>query len=350
MMNKVLKTVAFLAVPALLAACAQEKTTSTGENAREYLELIMSKEYPDLEPDEWGIYIINDIPGNGKEWDKDIPYSNLRSTIRSIDGTIVSSTEAEIAKQLDETSYKEYNYYGPKYEKTVSGSGNAGLEYMLEGMRTGGSRTAVIPAWLLTTSRYSTLQEYINACSSSTHMIYEITLDGQCEDILQQEILDLRAYVTAHFGESQESTTYKADQDGGTFYFVSDSSSFKAEDRRASDATLSLIYTGRRLDGQAFDTNSQSVALKEGIFEKDRTYEKATIVFSSSYSSISMNGSSSLVEGFKAGLSKMGWAGQKATVLFVSDYGYSSTGSGDRIPPYAPLIFELELLEEEADD
>ena len=75
----------------------------------------------------------------------------------------------------------------------------------------------------------------------------------------------------------------------------------------------------------------------------EKEYEKSTIKFSSSYSSISKDGSSSLVEGFKAGLHKMHWAGQKATVLFVSDLGYSAKGNGDRIPPYAPLIFELEL-------
>ena len=58
-----------------------------------------------------------------------------------------------------------------------------------------------------------------------------------------------------------------------------------------------------------------------------------------------MDGSSSLIDGFKQGLYKMHWAGQKATVLFVSDLGYSSTGSGVLIPPYAPILFELELSE-----
>ena len=69
--------------------------------------------------------------------------------------------------------------------------------------------------------------------------------------------------------------------------------------------------------------------------------------FSNEYSSISMDGTSSLIEGFKAGLYKMHWAGQKAIVLFVSDLGYSSTGSGSVIPPYSPLIFELELKKDE---
>lgn len=338
---------ASLAVTVLFAGCAQENTTSTGEQAQEYLELVMSTEYPGLQPDKWGIYIISDTPGTGMEWSADAAFSKLSSTIRSIDGTILSSTEADIAKQLDENSYKPYNYYGPRYQNTSEGTGYAGLEYLLEGMRVGGSRTAVIPAWLLTTSRFNTKKEYLDACSSSLHMIYEITFEGQCQDISVQEITELREYVTAHYGESQESTTYKSGQAGGTFYFVSDTTSFKEEDKRADDASLELTYTGRRLDGQAFDTNSQEVALKEGLFVKEKTYETSTVKFSKDYSSITMDGTSSLIEGFKAGLHKMHWAGQKATVLFVSDLGYAATGSGSVIPPYSPLIFELELKKDE---
>lgn len=344
-MNKFLKVLAFLAVPALFAGCAQEKTSSTGEEAQEYLDLYMATEYPGLQPDKWGIYIIQETPGTGIEWSADYPYSYFRSTVRYLDGTIISSTEASIAQQLDETSYKTYNYYGPRYQNTTEGNGTAGLQYLLEGMRMGGTRKAVMPSWLLVTSRYDTKEEYINACTSSSHMIYEITLEGQCKDIAQHEIDELRAYVTAHYGESQKSFEYLSDQAEGSFYFVSDSTGFKEEDKRADDATLYLTYTGRRLDGQAFDTNDQATALKEGLFVPEKTYEKSAIKFSGTYSSITMDGSSSLIDGFKQGLYKMHWAGQKATVLFVSDLGYSSTGSGVLIPPYAPILFELELSE-----
>lgn len=346
-MNKFLKVLASLAVPALIAGCAQEKTSSTGEDAREYLDLYMATAYPGVQPDKWGIYILQDTPGTGMEWSSDYPYSYLSSTLRSLDGTITSSTEAAIAQQLDENSYKTYNYYGPRYQNTAEGTGAAGLEYLLEGMRIGGTRKAIIPSWLITTSRYDSKEKYIEACSSSTHMIYEITLEGQCKDIAQHEIDELRAYVTAHYGESQKSFEFLSGQAEGTFYFVSDTTGFKEEDKRADDATLYLTYTGRRLDGQAFDTNDQAVALKDGLFVPETEYTRSTIKFSATYTSITMDGTSSLIDGFRKGLHKMHWAGQKATVLFVSDLGYSSTGSGERIPPYSPLIFELELFEKQ---
>ena len=74
-------------------ACSAE----TGEQAREYLELLMSTEYPDIQPDKWGIYILKDTPGTGVEWTPEAVYSKLRSTVRSIDGTVLTSTEADIA-------------------------------------------------------------------------------------------------------------------------------------------------------------------------------------------------------------------------------------------------------------
>lgn len=345
-MNKFITITVLAAATALIAGCAQEKTISTGEQAQEYLGLLMSKEYPDIQPDQWGIYILEDVPGTGSEWTSDMPYSNLRSTIRSIDGTILSTTEASVTQQLDQDSYKPYNYYGPRYQYTPEGTGYAGLEYLLGGMKIGGRRKAVIPAWLITTSRYGSKKEYIDACTISTHLIYDIILDGQCADVQQNEIDILRDYVTAKYGADQLSCTYKSDQKERTFYFISDTTAFNAEDKRADDASLTLKYTGRRLDGQAFDTNDLAMAMKEGLYVKEKTYENATIQFSSDYSSISMDGSSSLVDGFKGGLYKMHWVGQKATVLFVSDLGYSSSGSGDRIPPYASLIFELELVGE----
>lgn len=348
-MNKAVRILVPLAVVAAVAGCAKEQTLSTGQKAKEYLELFVSKNYPQAQANQWGMYILEDVEGTGDAWTSDLAYSNLSGTIRSIDGTIVSSTEADIAKQLDQDSYKDYNYYGPKYQNTSSGSGYAGLEYMLQGMKIGGKRTAILPSWLLTSSRFNTLQEYLDDCSSSTHLIYSITLEGQCADVSAQEIAILRQYVTDHYGADQKSCTFTDDQTEGTFYFVSDTTNtalFNDDNRRASDAELYLTYEGRRLDGTTFDTNNKYIALEKGLFDPARTYSKSKIKFSSTYSSITMDSSSSLIDGFKAGLHKMHWSGQTAIVLFVSAYGYSSSGSGDVIPPYAPLEFILTLSDE----
>ena len=38
--------------------------------------------------------------------------------------------------------------------------------------------------------------------------------------------------------------------------------------------------------------------------------------------------------------------GQKAVAIFTSKHGYSYSGSGNAIPGYATLIFELEIVNE----
>ena len=78
----------------------------------------------------------------------------------------------------------------------------------------------------------------------------------------------------------------------------------------------------------------------------DEAYEPVTITFSDNWDSIAMNGNSTtLIDGFQGGLSLMKWSKQKATIIFISALGYTSSGSGNIIPPYAPLIFDLELLD-----
>ncbi len=82
--------------------------------------------------------------------------------------------------------------------------------------------------------------------------------------------------------------------------------------------TVTLNYTGKLMDGTQFDSN---VA---GTFQV-RIGEKQ------------------LVTGFENGLSTLR-AGEKATIIFPSALGYSTIGSGARVPPYSPLAFEVQIL------
>ncbi|MER0440158.1 FKBP-type peptidyl-prolyl cis-trans isomerase [Emticicia sp. W12TSBA100-4] len=80
--------------------------------------------------------------------------------------------------------------------------------------------------------------------------------------------------------------------------------------------TTSVKYTGYLAStGKQFDTGQISVSL----------------------------GSGSVVKGFEEGLLKMK-VGEKATIVFPSSLGYGTTGSGTAIPPYSPLIFNVEIV------
>lgn len=338
------KTVRILLLPLVLllsGACAKDNSLSTGEKARLQLADWISLYLDDAQPQSSGIYLLEDTPGNGKAWSADSAYTYAEVTIRALDGSVSSTTEEHWARQLG--TYASGNYYGPHFMQTGEGISYAGVDAMLTGMKAGGSRSAIIPAWLLTSSRYSTQQEYINACSSSSHALYTIRLAGQSNDLVRTEADSLRSYVTRHYGADKLSTTYTSDDPDGSFYFISDSTAFVGTPYVTRDTTLTLNYTGRLLNGQVFDTTDERTAKDAGIYDSGKTYEPVSIYLSSTYSSITMDGSS-VIGGFQGGLHLMRWKGQKAHVLFSSAHGYSSTGSGNTIPSYSPLLFELELV------
>ena len=329
----------------MAAACAQGTTDSTGQAASEYLSLWMEKYHPGITATD-GIYILEDTPGSGDLFDSENDYVYASSTIRSLSGAISSSTEESIAKQLG--TYVLGNYYGPKYQMVGEGYSYAGVDALLKGMRIGGTRTAVIPAWLLTTARYGTVQEYLDACSKSTSLIYTVTLKGQTDDIDQHEQDSLSRYVQRVYGDI-EPTLYITEEDEemeGIFYFLSDTAPFEGKAEFPRDTTLHLDYTGRLLNGQIFDTTDEIVAKDAGIYKESKTYDPVSITFAEKYTDIKMGDSSSMVNGFKGGLSLLRWVGQKAIILFTSPQGYGADGNGNVIPAYSPLIFELEIVED----
>lgn len=327
-----------------LMGCAVENTPSSGEVAREYLSLWMDKYHPGIAPNADGLYILQDTPGTGDLWDAAKAYSYLEVTVRNLNGVISSTTDSTLSKQLG--TYTKGNYYGPRFQATGEGSSYAGFDALLTGMRVGGTREAVVPAWMLTTSRYDTQKKYMDEATTSASLIYGVTLRGQTDDITEVEKDSLARYVLRKYG-SVNPSTYKSDTEpDGTFYFISDTSAFVNSDiqPRGKNDEGTINYTGRLLNGQVFDTTLEKVAKDAGLYNGDKTYTTADITFASDWSSIVMGTSTSLIDGFKGGLYKMRYPGQKAIVIFTSDQGYSTTGSGSTIPAWSPLEFELELV------
>lgn len=341
------KKVLFLTLLCLIAgACAEKTDTSTGQEAKEYLDLYMKAIYPDVQKNADGIYILEDTPGTGEAWDKGSAYILADVTIRALGGgSVTTTTDRALAQQLG--TYVEGNYYGPKWMTTGDGLSYAGIDAMLSGMRIGGTRKAVIPAWMLNTSRLSSEEEYLAACTSTTHLEYTIGLKGQTGDMDKLEKEQLEAYVKTHYGADIAPVSFVKDETpDGKFYFISDVSAFEdAQEIKAGDP-FKINYTGKLLNGQVFDTTLKNIAKEAGLYQEGNGYAAADAVQAASYDNVTMSGSSSLINGFKGGLFLLKYKGQKATVLFTSTHGYGSSGKGASIPGFASLIFELEVVAE----
>jgi peptidylprolyl isomerase len=86
---------------------------------------------------------------------------------------------------------------------------------------------------------------------------------------------------------------------------------------------VKVHYTGKLLDGTKFDSS----------LDRGQPFEFTL-------------GRKQVIEGWDAGIALMNEGG-KATLIIPSKLAYGERGAGDVIPPFATLIFEVELIETE---
>lgn len=100
--------------------------------------------------------------------------------------------------------------------------------------------------------------------------------------------------------------------------------------------TVVVNYTGSlAATGKVFDTNNADEAKKHNIFNAMRPYEPLRISI----------GRDPVIQAWTEGIQLLN-KGTKATFIVPSSIGYGDRGDGrGTIPPYAPLVFEIELVD-----
>ena len=198
-------------VLALAGGCAKESTVSLNGDNKMYLDAWLSVHHPDVSPTGLGIYIIDDQPGTGAAVADGDLYYFIRYTGRDLDGKIGSTSEEKVAQQVG--TYSKGNYYGPSIVLNSTLATQAGVLEMIKGMKTGGTRTAVIPGWLNVVldqkdnvDDYKTAEAYYNNKSGS-NAVYTITLTDKTNDIHKWEVDSLERY-TARVMNDVDSTFY----------------------------------------------------------------------------------------------------------------------------------------------
>ncbi len=362
-MNKIpiILTAAITAV--LCGSCAKTAESGIYDDETRYLKAWLKADHSDIGleitrnpetgmPDTLGrgVYLLSEKVGTEDAVAEKGDYVTLSYIVSDMNGTISSSTEKETAVKLG--TYDKTYFYGPKIVSLSGGSNYAGVIDAVAGMKVGGERTVLIPKWLMSTQDYSTEDEYLANSSSSSNAVYKLRLTGIIEDIEQYQIDAIEDYLKANvvgklkldngeFATMPDTTKTIGACKGFYFIPVTDTAGHVTF---PSDTTVTINYTGRRLDGQAFDTTVENTAKDNGIYSSSTTYETKSITWGEDYSSLTMS-SSSLISGFSKTLWQMN-AG-KGIGIFWSDLGYGSSGSGNLIPGYAPLIFEIEIISEE---
>ncbi|HWK98475.1 MAG TPA: FKBP-type peptidyl-prolyl cis-trans isomerase [Parapedobacter sp.] len=100
--------------------------------------------------------------------------------------------------------------------------------------------------------------------------------------------------------------------------------------------TVQVNYTGALVaTGDVFDTSVKTVAEEHNIFNAMRPYEPAKFAI----------GVRQVIPGWDEGLLLLP-KGSKAKLIIPSELGYGERGDGRGvIPPFAPLVFDIELID-----
>jgi FKBP-type peptidyl-prolyl cis-trans isomerase len=106
------------------------------------------------------------------------------------------------------------------------------------------------------------------------------------------------------------------------------------ENVEITQTDLRFIPTTTVSGGTQLANGDQVVLKYKGTLLNDVTFDEGEFT--------TTLGTNAVIPGFEEGLKKMK-VGEKATIIFPSKIGYGDKGSGS-IPPFSPLLFELEVL------
>ena len=341
-MRKITTMVLSLAALATIAgSCAKSDSTGQNDLNKKYFDAWIQTHHPEASKTGLGIYILQDTPGTGdlvSDYDTN-PYVYATYTITDLDGNVTSTSDMVLSQQVG--SYDPTYYYGDHVLDRSEGSMYAGVDEMVKTMRVGGTRTAAVPGWLISTEEYDDEQGYLDNCTG-TDAIYTLTIHEVFDDVTQWELDSLERYMARNYPGVDTVMT--------GFYYIqlkapSDTTEF------STDNTVYINYTGKLLNGQAFDTTLEDVAKDNGLYTAGTEYAATYVTWDADdYTQITMGESSTdIITGFAKCVSLMR-KGEVGMAIFHSAYGYAADGSGDAIPGYSPLIFEIQCLGTEEDD
>ena len=357
-MNRIL-TFIILALTALLSgSCAKHRYTGPNDENKRYLEAWLQINNINVEPSGRGIYILEDTAGTGEEI-KEEGYIFFEYSSTDLNGLITSYTSKEFAQQLG--TYNPSYYYGPEFTTSFSGNIYAGIADMLIGMKVGGHRKAIIPSWLFSYKEFDSEEEYLEISNTSSTLIYDVKIKDFTTDIDQWEIDSIGRFFSNNqvlidgiaadkIFVKEDGTVMTAKDSISTGFYYKQLTPPSVSEAFASDTTIYINYTGRLLNGQVFDTTIEDVAKDYNIYSSSNSYKPVQINWantneSETHEKITMGTSeSSLVSGSTQILWQMKPM-EKGIGVFYSALGYTYSGSGQLIPAYSPLIFEIEIVE-----
>lgn len=280
------------------------------DNLDKEKELRLLKQYLEannitVEPESSGLYYIPSAEGGGTS-----PGINdwvvIRYTARLINDRIFDTTDESTA--VSNNIYSSSVLYGDK-RMEIQQMGLMGVREGLSLMKEGGQATLIIPSFI----GYGS--EGMGSVPGYTTLVYDIELVKVISDAEAYEQQMIDEYI-AGYADSAHLTVEK--RESGMYYIEvleGTGEGFNDESEKAS-----VYYTGALTDGRVFDSN---IGGNPFIFDL---------------------GGNETIPGFEEGVKLLKLEGRSRIVL-PSSIAYGEEGSGDKIPGYTPLVFDLRLVD-----
>ncbi len=277
------------------------------EREHRLLELFLDQNNITTGPLPSGIYFLEKTTGTGLT-----PVSGdfviVEFTASLIDGTVFDTTSEELA--LKKGIFSADILYGSTKFRLLNTRAR-GLELGLELMSEGGEARIIIPSTL------GFGPNQLDIVPPYSTLIYDIKLIKVIKDPIANEASEIQNYINL-YRDSTHLTIQSQSHAIGTFnhewHYIELLGG--TGDSIVDTKIVSILYSGKLLDGRVFDSNFGRSPFNVTVGERR------------------------VVLGMELGLKKMKNGG-RARIIIPSVLAYGEAGSGRKIPPFSPLVFDV---------
>jgi len=153
---------------------------------------------------------------------------------------------------------------------------------------------------------------------------YQGRVDALLSELKEKEQTDIQAYMKQH-------DLHAAPTASGLYFIELEKGKGPSVEAGKS---VKVNYTAMFINGEIFETSLRDIAMKNNIFDSANNYQPFQY----------RQGDSLTIPGWSEGLSYMKQGG-RAVLIVPSALAYGEEGVEGFIPPYTPLVYEVNVLE-----
>ncbi|TVR72125.1 MAG: hypothetical protein EA408_07335 [Marinilabiliales bacterium] len=289
----------------IFLSCNDDSSDLHKEKEMRYLRQYISENDIDVEPERSGLYYIPVHAGQGAKPSAG-DWLIISYTARTLFNQVFDTTDEDVA--IRNNIHSSNQIYGDR-RLELDAIMVSGLKEGLKMTREGGAATLIVPSHLGFGSKGT------GVVAPYTTLIYDFELVKVIDDPAAYEEELIEKYLESYTDSTHLVVTAR---ESGLYYIelVEGTGNNHPEEEDRVD----VYYLGTFTDGRVFDTNIGGSLFSFPI------------------------GAEAAIPGFEEGVMLMK-PGGRSRIIVPSVLAYGEHGSGEKIPGYTPLVFDIELFD-----